>query len=169
MVAWVRQVQYRRRHVRTNQEHESRASAAIFGHGTALLLRSAQPIPSLLSAFSHRRRLLAASASAFAKAPADRDALLHFVPVARDAARLRRRRGLCRKAAIGAARTTEEIMRALTIEELMLLTRVELTRLLAQIKSDLSELPDDSEDREAALTSLRNIRHVLLRTDLSPH
>ncbi len=35
-------------------------------------------------------------------------------------------------------------MRALTIEELMLLTRVELTNLLARIKSDLAELPEDS-------------------------
>jgi hypothetical protein len=59
-------------------------------------------------------------------------------------------------------------MRVLTIEELMLLTRFELTYLLARIKGVLAELPDESEDREAALTSLRNIRHVLLRRDLSP-
>jgi len=59
-------------------------------------------------------------------------------------------------------------MRALTVEELMLLTRVELTSLLTRIKSDLAEVLEDSEDREAELTSLRNIRHVLIRRDPQP-
>ena len=59
-------------------------------------------------------------------------------------------------------------MHALTIEELMLLTRVELTCLLARMKGVLAELPDDSEDREAALTNLRNIRHVLARRQMMP-
>jgi hypothetical protein len=60
-------------------------------------------------------------------------------------------------------------MRVLTIEELMLLSRVELTCLLAHIKGALAELPDDGEEREAALASLRNIRHVLARRQIMPH
>jgi hypothetical protein len=59
-------------------------------------------------------------------------------------------------------------MRVLTIEELMLLTRVELTCLLAWIKGVLAELPDDCEEREAALASLRNIRDVLARRQTMP-
>jgi hypothetical protein len=41
------------------------------------------------------------------------------------------------------------------------LTRFELTSLEARIKGVLAELPEDAEDREIALTSLRNVRHVL--------
>ena len=59
-------------------------------------------------------------------------------------------------------------MRVLTIEELMRLTRIELTDLLARIKGVLPDYPEGSVERESALTSLRNIRHVLAARDFSP-
>jgi hypothetical protein len=62
----------------------------------------------------------------------------------------------------------EETMRVLTIEELMHLTRIELTDLLVRIKGALLDFPEGSAERENALTSLRNIRHVLARRDFSP-
>jgi hypothetical protein len=62
----------------------------------------------------------------------------------------------------------EETMRVLTIEELMHLTRIELTDLLARIKGVLPEYPEGSVGRENALTGLRNIRHVLAGRDFSP-
>jgi hypothetical protein len=62
----------------------------------------------------------------------------------------------------------EEKMRVLTICELMRLTRIELTGLLARIKGALADFPEGSDEREVALTNLRNIRTVLARRDLSP-
>jgi hypothetical protein len=62
----------------------------------------------------------------------------------------------------------EETMRVLTIEELMHLTRIELCDLLVRIKGALVDWPEGSDEREAALTSLRNIRYVLTRRELAP-
>ncbi len=59
-------------------------------------------------------------------------------------------------------------MRLLTIIELLRLTRVELTDLLVRITSALPDLPEGSDEREIALTNLRNIRCVLTRNDLKP-
>jgi hypothetical protein len=55
----------------------------------------------------------------------------------------------------------EETMRVLTIEELMRLTRIELTRLLVRNKGVLPDYPEGSVEPENALTSLRNIRCVV--------
>jgi len=57
-------------------------------------------------------------------------------------------------------------MRALTIVELMLLTRVQLLDHLARITNVLPDLPEGSLDRDNALISLRNIRYVLAWRDL---
>jgi hypothetical protein len=62
----------------------------------------------------------------------------------------------------------EETMRVLTINELMCLTRIELTALHARITNELPTFPDGSPERADALTSLRNIRYVLARRDFSP-
>ena len=59
-------------------------------------------------------------------------------------------------------------MRALTIEELMHLTQFELTSLLAWVNSALTDLPEGTIERDNALTSLRNIRHVLRRRGPTP-
>ena len=59
-------------------------------------------------------------------------------------------------------------MRVLTIEELMHLTRIELCDLLVWIKGALADLPEGSDEREAAVISLRNIRYVLTQRDLAP-
>jgi hypothetical protein len=62
----------------------------------------------------------------------------------------------------------EETMRVLTIEELMRLTRIELTDLLVRIRGALPDYPEGSVERENALTILRNIRQVLAARDFSP-
>jgi hypothetical protein len=62
----------------------------------------------------------------------------------------------------------EDTMRVRTIEELMQLTRIELTGLLVRIKSALPDYPESSVERENALTSLRNVRQVLAARDFSP-
>lgn len=62
----------------------------------------------------------------------------------------------------------EEIMRELTINELMLLTRIELCDLINRITIELPKLPEGSPERVAAFASLRNIRSVLARLDFSP-
>jgi hypothetical protein len=62
----------------------------------------------------------------------------------------------------------EENMRLLTIIELMRLTRRQLCDLLVRITSTLDDYPDGSDEREAALINLRNIRTVLARRDFSP-
>jgi hypothetical protein len=62
----------------------------------------------------------------------------------------------------------EETMRVLAIEELMQLTRIELTGLVVRIKSALCDYPEGSVERENALINLRNIRRVLARRDFSP-
>jgi hypothetical protein len=97
-----------------------------------------------------------------------RNALLHFVPVARDAAASSVAQGLRQKAAIGAVKTMEATMRVLSIKELMRLTRVELTDLFVRISNALPDMPESSENRQIALINLRNIRKVLARHDLMP-
>jgi hypothetical protein len=72
------------------------------------------------------------------------------------------------KAAIGAAQTMEESMRVLTINELMLLTRIELCTLAQRITNELPSFPEDSLERANALTSLYNVRVVLARRDFAP-
>ncbi|MHB0790080.1 hypothetical protein [Bradyrhizobium sp. 5.13L] len=62
----------------------------------------------------------------------------------------------------------EEKMQVLTQTELMRLTRIELYALAARITTELATLPDGSPERETVLTTLRNIRFVLARRDLSP-
>jgi hypothetical protein len=62
----------------------------------------------------------------------------------------------------------EETMRVLTINELMRLTRIELSALLARIASELAALPEGSAERANAHANLRNIRSALARRDLSP-
>ncbi len=59
-------------------------------------------------------------------------------------------------------------MRVLTINELWRLTRIELSDLAQRITNELPTLPEDSPERGGALTSLRNIRHVLARRDFLP-
>ena len=59
-------------------------------------------------------------------------------------------------------------MRELTINELMLLTRIELCDLINRITLELPKFPEGSPERAAAFGSLRNIRLVLARRDLSP-
>ena len=55
-----------------------------------------------------------------------------------------------------------------TITELMHLTRDELCNLADRISAMLPELEPGSPDRLSALTSLDNIRRVMLRRDLHP-
>jgi hypothetical protein len=62
----------------------------------------------------------------------------------------------------------EELMRLLTIAELMRLTRTELCDLLRWIINLLTTLPEGSAARRTALINLRNIRYVMARRDLSP-
>jgi len=59
-------------------------------------------------------------------------------------------------------------MRVLTTDELMQLTRIELCDLVNQITIELPTFPEGSPERVAAFASLRNIRVVLARRDLSP-
>jgi hypothetical protein len=59
-------------------------------------------------------------------------------------------------------------MRVLTINELMRLTRIELTDVLVRITNALPDMPESSENRQIALMNLRNIRTVLARHDLTP-
>jgi hypothetical protein len=62
----------------------------------------------------------------------------------------------------------EETMRVLTITELMRLTRTELCALLTRITNELPAFPEGSVERANALTTLRNIRFVLVRRTPSP-
>jgi hypothetical protein len=62
----------------------------------------------------------------------------------------------------------EETMRVLTLTELMRLTRIELCALAAQITNELAEFPEGSDERNNALTNLRNVRWALARRDFSP-
>ena len=59
-------------------------------------------------------------------------------------------------------------MRVLTLTELMRLTRIELCGLFTQITNELLAFPEDSPERDNALTNLRNIHGALARRDFSP-
>jgi hypothetical protein len=59
-------------------------------------------------------------------------------------------------------------MRVLTINELMLLTRIELSDLAQRTTIALQQFAEGSPERANALTSLRNIGFVLARRDFSP-
>ena len=61
----------------------------------------------------------------------------------------------------------EEIVRVLTTNELMRLTRSELRDLAQRITNELPTFPEGSPERANALSSLRNIRHVLARRGFS--
>jgi hypothetical protein len=74
--------------------------------------------------------------------------------------------GLRQKAAIGAVDTMEETMMLWTIGELMHLTRDELCNLAAMIEQSLPWFDAGTGERHDALTSLGNIRHVMIRRGL---
>jgi len=66
-------------------------------------------------------------------------------------------------------RTIEETMRVvLTINELWRLTRIELCKFARQIANELPTFAEDSPERANAISSLRNIRYVLMRRDFWP-
>jgi hypothetical protein len=75
---------------------------------------------------------------------------------------------LPQKAAIGAVEKMEENMQALTITELMRLSKIELCDLAARITNTFPDFPEGSTARFNAVSNLRNIRIVLARRDLSP-
>jgi hypothetical protein len=62
----------------------------------------------------------------------------------------------------------EENMRALTINELMRLTRIELCDLARRMTKKLLAYPSGSPQHTIALTNLRRIRYVLARLNLAP-
>jgi hypothetical protein len=59
-------------------------------------------------------------------------------------------------------------MRVLTLTELMSLSKMELSDLLARITNILPYLPEGSVERENARTNLRTIRYMLARRDFTP-
>lgn len=59
-------------------------------------------------------------------------------------------------------------MRVLTINELWRLTWIELLNLVNRITNELPALPVGSPERANALSSLRNIRHVLAWRNFAP-
>ncbi|KRP89221.1 hypothetical protein AOQ73_26735 [Bradyrhizobium pachyrhizi] len=69
-------------------------------------------------------------------------------------------------AAIGAAKAMEDTMQLWTISELMHLTRDELCDLASRIEGTLCGFEPGTVGRLNALTSLDNIRRVMVRRDL---
>jgi len=67
------------------------------------------------------------------------------------------------KAAMGAVKTMEEIMRVLTQTELSRMTRTELMALLRHISTSLPGLRDGSAELRDAHANLMNIRRALIR------
>jgi hypothetical protein len=61
----------------------------------------------------------------------------------------------------------EEIMRVLTLNELMRLTRIELCDLMAQMANILRIYPEGSTEREVAITNVRNIARILTHREMS--
>ena len=59
-------------------------------------------------------------------------------------------------------------MKVWTMNELVQLSRSELLQLFEAISSRLTELPEGSHERQAALENLDNIRLVLSRPVFSP-
>jgi hypothetical protein len=61
----------------------------------------------------------------------------------------------------------EEIMRVLTLNELMRLTRMELCDLLVQMTNVLRTYPESSVEHQSASTNLRNIARILANREMS--
>jgi hypothetical protein len=61
----------------------------------------------------------------------------------------------------------EEIMRVLTLNELMRLTRMQLCDLMVQMANVLRTYPEGSVEHQAAVTNLRNIARILANRELS--
>jgi hypothetical protein len=61
----------------------------------------------------------------------------------------------------------EEIMRVLTLNELMRLTRMELCDLMVQMANVVRIYPEGSVEHEAAITNMRNIARVLAGREMS--
>jgi hypothetical protein len=64
-------------------------------------------------------------------------------------------------------KTMEEIMRVLTLVELMRLSRIELCDLLSQVTKSLPELSIGTIERNHALTNLLNIVRILSGRELA--
>jgi hypothetical protein len=62
----------------------------------------------------------------------------------------------------------EENMKVLTIDELLCLTKIELTELYASLSIQLTELPEGSSERNDTLATLENISFVLARPEFAP-
>jgi hypothetical protein len=67
-----------------------------------------------------------------------------------------------------AVRTMEEKMRLISQSELLRLSRLELTTLLRKIVSELSALPEGSNELRIAHYNLYNIRLALARPEFRP-
>ena len=59
-------------------------------------------------------------------------------------------------------------MKALTTNELLCLTRVELAELHASLSNQLAELPEGSTERNDTLATMQNVRAVLARPEFLP-
>ena len=59
-------------------------------------------------------------------------------------------------------------MKALTTNELLCLTRIELTELHASLSNQLAELPEGSTERNDTLATMQNVRAVLARPEFLP-
>jgi hypothetical protein len=109
-------------------------------------------------AFNHAGLLIGQAAPPPASGP-QVQALLLIVPVAGDAASLRRR-CLWPEGRMGRSKTTEAKMRKYSLAELFNFTRAELFALHATILTELAALTDTA-DRDIALGNLRLIRRAL--------
>ena len=72
------------------------------------------------------------------------------------------------KAAMGAVKTMEEIMRVLTQAELSRMTRTELLALLRRLSTALPDLRESSAELRDAHANLMNIRRALVKPSLPP-
>jgi hypothetical protein len=61
----------------------------------------------------------------------------------------------------------EKIMRVLTLNELMRLTRMQLCDLLVQMTNVLRTYPVGSVEHQAAITNLRNIVRILANREMA--
>ena len=71
------------------------------------------------------------------------------------------------KTAAVAVEAKEEIMKVLTITELLCLTKIELLELSGSLAKQLHELPAGSSEYQDTLKSLENVRTVLARPEFS--
>ncbi len=76
--------------------------------------------------------------------------------------------GPLQKAAMFAVKTKEKMMRVISQTELSRLTRAQLFSLYTQMQAVLSGLPQGTLEYEFTLSTLNNIKAVLLRKSLSP-